>query len=77
MSEAEIGFDFLLFNFKFTPINRDFYEEEHCRSNCCNGDFCHHLPVVGSNFRGYAFLPRICSTGCYFLFRMVLGKVPR
>ena len=23
MSEAEIGFDFLLFNFKFTPINRN------------------------------------------------------
>ena len=22
MSEAEIGFDFLLFNFKFTPINQ-------------------------------------------------------
>ena len=24
MSEAEIGFDFLLFNFKFTPINRKY-----------------------------------------------------
>lgn len=29
MSEAEICFDFLLFNFKFTPINRNL-----CVTNC-------------------------------------------
>lgn len=30
MSEAEISFDFLLFNFKFTPINRTYTPH-----NCC------------------------------------------